>query len=332
MALGNDNIRTEIFENPSTTEKKRTHTNHVILSGSELANAGLPRRIAISTEEDLFFIPPEHDLIPDEITTRFGRRRLDRDFRKFWRQAKIISLNTRATDPQANFRSHVQYILPDDYIRAYSWKPGDSPRIYVPLTAILDGRRLYYAVTKLFPQLGIGDRIEVRNYGPEAVVRLPSRSMEEVKRYTIRFSNLSTQGSGEPWYRIEPHHACEDREYKLRAEGYFADDHVVAAFTAVELSRLETSDSIVHSPFLIPGRMLATFDDRLRNQVIKLYHPQNSRKPEERNLREAERELFLWRFLAVVYAQDGQRSYSRLFAGSYDGVEDYMAIKLDNNR
>ncbi|MBI2084651.1 MAG: hypothetical protein HYT70_03520 [Candidatus Aenigmarchaeota archaeon] len=322
--MADSNIRVSIFENPSTAEKKRTYTNHVVLSGSELTNAGLPRRIAISTEEDLFFIPPEHDLIPGEITTRFGRRRLDRDFKKFWRYANIISLNTRATDPQANFRSRMQYILPDDYTRAYSWKSADIPRIYVPLTAILDGRRLYYAVTKLFPQLGIGDRIEVRNYGPEAVVRLPSRSMEEVKRYTIRFNNLSTQGSGEPWHRIEPHHACEDREYKLRAEGYFADDHVVAAFTAVELSRLETSDTIVRSPFLIPGRMLATFDDRLRNQVIKLYFPKGSYKPEERNLQEAERELLLWKFSSVVHAQEGQRSYQRLFTDSYSGVEDYL--------
>ncbi len=319
-------IRVRIFDKPTPAGMRRVYPNHIVLSGEDLTDAGLPRRIASSFDEDLFIIPIDYDIIPTTIETRlFGRKRLDNDYRKFWKRAEILTLNT-GVSPAQSFQSRMLLLSAEDCVRAYSWKAA-GPRIYVPLTALIDGRNLYFTVTHTFPELGIRDRVDIDSYGSETVVKIPSRSMEEVKRYTIGFRDVSTRESGLPWYMLIPSHACEDKEYKLRTEGYFMDDHIVGAHTALEITRSQTSDPLINRPFLIPSRMLATFDQRLREQVIKLYYPRGSNEPAERNLREAERELLLWRFIAIMRVQDGQRAYNRLFADTYDGVGEYMALK-----
>ncbi len=326
MTLDLENIRTKIFEIPSVAEKKRDRPNRIMLSGADITDEGISRRITAGDETELFFIPPDYDMIPEEIQTKFARKRLNHEHRKFWRYANIVPIS--GENPRESFRQQMKYVHPDSCIRAYSWKLPDTQRVYVPLTALIDGRRLYFIVTKMFPEIGIRDRIDVDAYGSEAVCKLPSRSLEEVRRYTIGFKHLATRSSGEHWQKIQIGHACEDKEYKIGTQGQFADDHIVAGYTAVEISKSQTDDPVVNSPFFIPGIQLATYDRRLVKQVIKLYVPYGSNRHEERSLSEAERELLLWRFIGMINRETDGRSYERLFVGSYGGVEKYLVPSI----
>ncbi len=322
------NIRVDIFQNPTLAEKKRAHPNHIILSDTELADAELPRRIYTSLEEDLLFIPLTHDLIPDEIDTPFGKKKLANDYRKFWKRANIVTIS--GDNPRESFRQRMGFVHANDYLRAYSWKPPEGSRVYTPLTAIIDGRILYFTIATVFPALGLRDKIEVDEYGSDAVVKLPSRSLEEVKRYTIGFKDLPTPSSGVSWQRTIIEHACEDKEYKIKANGYFVDDHAIAAETAVELYKAQTADPIANSPFVIPSRELVFFYRKLVGQVVKLYLPEGASRQAERNLTEAERELLLWKFIGLVNNDTipRGRSYERLFVDTYDRVEEYLVPKM----
>jgi len=179
----------------------------------------------------------------------------------------------------------------DSVHRGYGWiGRGRSLRV-VPLLYAVEGAEL--AVLEK-------NNIEVKRYNKRLTATVPSRSEKEM--HTVILGGVPFQELGErifaEWVHLRSRSTVEAQQWygdlaqdRANDELLFTPQDIAAYHTAVARFPQDARPAI--NPFVIPTPGLASYVEKLRNNVVVLYKKENGER-EKRNLNGTEKELLIW--------------------------------------